>query len=314
MSPRPRAAETTSGPVLSRDMEQAREDYLGYLRYERRLSNYTVDAYASDLIKYLTWLSGHGLRTLAEVNQTVLERFLTEEGRRGLSSRTMARRLSCLRGFHGYFRRRGRSDVDPTEGLDGPRREQRLPRVLTVEEATRLVEAPSGQNPAGLRDRGVLELMYGSGLRVSETLDLSVNALRLEDEFVRVVGKGDRERLVPLTPASVRALKTYLHDGRPRLVRGRDPENVFLNQRGGRLSRMGLWRILRRHALTAGLAHDFHPHVLRHSFATHLLEGGADLRVIQELLGHVSVTTTEIYSRVDRSFLKEVHRTFHPRS
>lgn len=308
------ARTASRGPLkLPAALEQAREDYLGYLRYERRLSDHTVDAYASDLIRYLTWLVGRGHRHLAGLDRAELERFLSEETRRGLSSRTLARRLSCIRGFHGYFRRRRRLGSDPTEGVDLPRQDRKLPRVLTVAEACRLVESPEGDRPGGLRDRALLELMYGSGLRVSEVLGLGMESLRLREGFLRVVGKGDRERAVPLTRTSVRMLQTYLGEGRPRLVRGSDPGTVFLNQRGGRLSRMGLWRILKAHARKAGLSREFHPHMLRHSFATHLLEGGADLRVIQELLGHASVTTTQIYTQVDRGMLREVHRRFHPR-
>jgi integrase/recombinase XerD len=186
--------------------------------------------------------------------------------------------------------------------------------VLTVEEAARLVESPRGSDPRALRDRAMLELLYGSGLRVSEVLELPQDALRLSEAQVRVVGKGRRERVVPLTGISVRTLRAYLRDGRPALAGPRTPDQVFLNRRGGKLSRMGLWRILAGYARAAGLDRGFHPHMLRHSFATHLLEGGADLRVIQELLGHSSVTTTEIYTQVDRGFRQEVHRKFHPRS
>jgi len=309
--PRKRAPEAP--PPLPKGLEGARDDFLGYLRYERRLSEYTVDAYASDLIKYFTWLSGRGFGSPEGVRTADLERYLSEEGERGLSARTLARRLSCLRGFYGYMRRRRRLDGDPTEGLEPPRRERSLPRVLSVDEARRLVESADPGRPAGLRDRAVLEVMYGSGLRVSEVLCLDAGALRLREGFLRVVGKGDKERAVPLTRPSVRALRAYLDRGRPHLVRDRDPGPLFLNQRGGKLSRMGLWRILRHYAVAAGVETDFHPHMLRHSFATHLLEGGADLRVIQELLGHASVTTTQIYTQVDRGLLREVHRRYHPR-
>lgn len=309
----PRRAGPEGPPPLPKALEGARDDFLGYLRYERRLSEYTVDAYASDLIKYFTWLNRCGFRSPEGVRTEDLERYLSEEGGRGLSARTLARRLSCLRGFYGYMRRRRRMEGDPTQGLLPPRRERRLPRVLSVEEARRLVESADSGRPGGLRDRAMLEIMYGSGLRVSEVLGLTVDALRLREGFLRVVGKGDKERAVPLTRPSVRALRSYLDRGRPDLVRGRDPGLVFLNQRGGKLSRMGLWRILRRHAVAAGVDADFHPHMLRHSFATHLLEGGADLRVIQELLGHASVTTTQIYTQVDRGLLREVHRRYHPR-
>jgi integrase/recombinase XerD len=253
------------------------------------------------------------LTLLTEVTAADLEAYITQEGDRGLSARTLARRLSCLRGFHGYLRRRHPGSVDPTEGLELPRRGRTLPRVLSIEEAGRLLETADGVDPAGLRDRAVLEVMYGSGLRVSETLGVPVDALKLREGFLRVIGKGDRERAVPLTSPAVTALQAYLDRGRPALAGTRDPGTLFLNQRGGKLSRMGLWRILHRRALAAGIEPDFHPHMLRHSFATHLLEGGADLRVIQELLGHASVTTTQIYTQVDRNLLKEVHRRFHPR-
>jgi integrase/recombinase XerD len=183
-----------------------------------------------------------------------------------------------------------------------------------VDEARRLVESPAGEDPLALRDRALLELLYGSGLRVSEARTLAPEGLRLDERYLRVVGKGDRERIVPLTRPSVRAIRRYLQDGRPALAGKKDPGTLFLNRRGGRLSRMGIWGILHGHARATGMPGDFHPHVLRHSFATHLLEGGADLRVIQELLGHASITTTQIYTHVDRGFLKEVHRKFHPRA
>ena len=299
--------------ALPPDLDRAREDYLAYLRYERRLSDDTVDAYASDLIRYLTWLGAQGSTRMEDVERGALERFFNTEGDRGLASRTLARRLSCLRGFHGYLRRRKGAPEDPTEGLEPPRRGKSLPRVLSVEEAIRVVEAPEGDSPGRLRDRAILELMYGSGLRVSEVLDLSLEALRLKEKLVHVLGKGDKERIVPLTGSSVQTLNQYLKRGRPLLTGASDPGYIFLNRRGGRLSRMGLWRILRGYAVRAGIDREFHPHMLRHSFATHLLEGGADLRVIQELLGHASVATTQIYTHVDRGFLQEVHRRFHPR-
>lgn len=305
----PRLADRVLGPAL----EAHREDYLGHLRFERRLSDRTVDAYASDVLAYLLWLQDNGHPDLGRVDRGVAESYLASLGAAGLSPRSVARKLSSLRGFHGYLHRRGRLAEDPIEGLDPPRRERRLPGVLSIEEATRLVESARERDPLGLRDRAMLEIMYGSGLRVSEVLSLEGDRLRLRERFVIVRGKGDRERAVPLTAPCLAALRRYLADGRPALVSGRDPGRVFLNRRGGPLSRMGLWRVLRRHAVRADLPAEFHPHVLRHSFATHLLEGGADLRVIQELLGHASVTTTQIYTQVDRSLLREVHRRFHPR-
>jgi integrase/recombinase XerD len=292
----------------------ARDDYLAYLRYERRLADTTVDAYASDILFYMRWLAQRKEADLAEVSSHMLEAFLQAERDRGVSSRTLGRRVSTLRGFHAYLQRRRQSPEDPTGVLDTPRPGRRLPRALSVEAARKLVETPEGDAPRDLRDRAILELMYGSGLRVSEVIQMPPESLRLREGYVRVLGKGDKERAVPLTGASTKALRRYLADGRPTLARKRDGGTLFLNFRGGQLSRMGLWRIIRRHAVTAGLEDGFHPHMLRHSFATHLLEGGADLRVIQELMGHMSVTTTQIYTQVDRGFLREVHRRFHPRS
>jgi integrase/recombinase XerD len=310
----PRKTAALEAPALPGRLDAALEDYVSYLRYERRLAERTVEAYAADLSGYLRWLAQCGTETPDRVGRDALETYLAAEGKRGVSGRTLARRLSCLRGFHGYLKRRRGAPEDPTEALEPPRRGRRLPRVLGVEEMTRLIESPGGTDPLDLRDRAMLELMYGSGLRVSEVLDLAPEGIRADEKFVRVVGKGDKERAIPLTEASLTAIERWLEDGRPRLTARRDPGTLFVNRRGGRLSRMGLWRMLRRRAAAAGLPGDVHPHVLRHSFATHLLEGGADLRVIQELLGHVSVTTTQIYSQVDRGFLLEVHRQFHPRS
>jgi len=300
--------------ALPPGLEAYREDYVGHLRFERRLSERTIEAYAGDLGDYLEHLAAAGSRDLEGVGRERVETYLATLGAAGLSPRTLARKLSCLRGFHGYLRRRRRLETDPTEGLEAPRRGMRLPRALTVEETSRLLDpGMKPETPAALRDQAMLELMYGSGLRVSEVLMLIPGQIALDKEFVVVRGKGDRERAVPLTRPSITAVRDYLARGRDALVRGRDPGTVFLNARGGRLSRMGLWRILRRRAAAAGLPDTVHPHVLRHSFATHLLEGGADLRVIQELLGHASVTTTQIYTRVDQGFLREVHRRFHPR-
>lgn len=305
--------EPRSRQPLPHDLARARDDYLGYLRYERRLADHSVDAYAGDLQAYLTWLADHGHQDLDRIDRDELEAFMADQGRSGLSPRTLARRLSCLRGFHGYHHRRS-DRPDPTEGLDTPRAGKKLPRTLSITEVLRLLESPAGDAPIALRDRAMLELMYGSGLRTAEVLLLEPESLRLGETFVRVLGKGSKERVIPLTPPSVEAILTWLGTGRPRLVRRRDPGTVFVNGRGGRLSRMGLWRILRGHARRARLPREFHPHMLRHSFATHLLEGGADLRVIQELLGHASVNTTQIYTQVDRGMLQEVHRNFHPRA
>ena len=307
------------------------EGFLDGLRTGRRLSLHTLDAYARDLADYAAFAHRHGVRGWEEAGPTLVDGYFAALLARGLSSATVARRRSALRGFHAALARRaggsagpGR-EADPFSGLPPPRRERRLPHALAPEEIERLLAQPQGEEPLALRDRALFELAYASGLRASELCGLDRTRLHLGDLSVSVLGKGNRARLVPFGRAAARALREYLERGRPVLAAprrrartaagraGTRHDAVFLNARGGRLGRVGFWKILRGHARAAGLGARVHPHALRHSFATHLLQGGADLRVVQELLGHASVTTTAIYTHLDRAYLREVHRTFHPR-
>jgi integrase/recombinase XerD len=233
--------------------------------------------------------------------------------RRGLAGTTVARRRSALRGFHAYLIERGER-VDPLTDLPPARRERKLPHALSVEEIERLIAQPAAEHPAGSRDRALLELAYASGLRVTELCTLERTQLDFAERCVRVTGKGGKQRIVPFGQAAAAALREWLESGRARMAPRARHDAVFVNRRGTPLSRMGFWKILRAHARAAGLTSRVHPHALRHSFATHLLEGGADLRVVQELLGHASVTTTAIYTHLDRAYLREVHRSFHPRA
>ncbi|HKQ59185.1 MAG TPA: tyrosine-type recombinase/integrase, partial [Candidatus Eisenbacteria bacterium] len=225
----------------------------------------------------------------------------------------VARRRSALRGFHAHLARHGTTAADPLAQLPPPRRERKLPHALAQDDIERLIAQPQGNAPLALRDRAMLELAYASGLRVSELLAVETTQLDLAGRSVTVTGKRDKQRTVPFGRAAEKALEDWLDRGRAQVVRDGRSRLVFVNARGGALSRMGFWKILRGHARAAGLATRVHPHALRHSFATHLLEGGADLRVVQELLGHASVATTAIYTHLDRGYLREVHRTFHPR-
>lgn len=308
-----RTATTEELPPPLRD-QGALDDWLAHLAFERRLAERTLAAYGGDLTRHLRWLEARG-RGLSEVRPGELEAWLTALFEAKYRATSRARHVAALKSFYAWAARRNLIPADPAEPLAGPRTGRRLPRVLTVEEARRLMQAPRGDEPLAVRDRAMLETMYGLGLRVSELVDLPLERLDLEAGLVRILGKGSRERLVPLGGCAARALAEWLERGRPTLTRGRGGHSrVFVNARGGPLTRMGFWKILRAHARAAGLAAGLHPHALRHSFATHLLEGGADLRVVQELLGHASITTTQIYTEVDRDYLREVHRTFHPRA
>jgi integrase/recombinase XerD len=286
---------------------------LDELRTGRRLSPRTLDAYARDLDDYAAFATRHDVGSWGTVSPTLVDGYFAHLHRRGLAAATVARRRAALRGFHGWLQRRAEAEDDPLALLPAPRRDRRLPHVLSVEDIERLIAQPQGERPLALRDRALFELAYGSGLRVSELVGLERRSLHLRERSVSVAGKGDKQRAVPFGRAAAGALQRYLEHGRPALCERARHDRVFANARGGPLSRMGFWKILRRHAQAAGLATRVHPHALRHSFATHLLQGGADLRVVQELLGHASVATTAIYTHLDRAYLREVHRTFHPR-
>jgi integrase/recombinase XerD len=303
--PRPAVLPALDGPL---------ERFLEELLKGRRLSENTVNAYARDLADYRAFALGHGLAGWPEVTSTFVDAYFARLLKRGLSGATVARRRSALRGFHAWLARGTGEASGPLDDLPPARRERRLPRALSVEEVATLLEQPSGEEPLRLRDRAMLELGYGSGLRVSELCGLKRADLDLANRLVTVIGKRDKQRTVPFGRAAERALRAYLDRARPLIVRRERHDFVFANARGRGLSRMGFWKILRDHARAAGIAGPVHPHLLRHSFATHLLIGGADLRVVQELLGHASVATTAIYTHLDRAYLREVHRTFHPRA
>ncbi|HEX5635368.1 MAG TPA: site-specific tyrosine recombinase [Gemmatimonadales bacterium] len=290
------------------------DGWLDELRRGRRLSPRTVDAYGRDLADYAAFAQRHQLAGWAEATLTFVDGYFASLERRGLSSATVSRRRSTLRGFHGFLARAGHRADDPVALLPAPRRERKLPHALPLGDLEALIAHPQGEEPLALRDRAMLELAYGSGLRVSELTGLLRSQVDLGGKALQVTGKGDKQRVVPFGRAASAALRAWLERGRPQLAPHARHDAVFVNARGGRLSRMGWWKILQGHARGAGVTARVHPHALRHSFATHLLEGGADLRVVQELLGHASITTTAIYTHLDRGYLREVHRQFHPRA
>lgn len=307
-------SRVTAPPGAASALAPAVEGWLDELRRARRLSPRTLDAYQRDLQDYTAFARRHRLSAWREASTTFVDGYFAHLLRAGRASTTVARRRSTLRGFHAWLTRVGERADDPVALLPPPRRERRLPHALSVDDVERLLAAPEGDGPIALRDRALLELGYGSGLRVSELVGLERARTDLAGHAVCVIGKGDKERVVPFGRAAAAALAAWLERGRPRMAARARHDRVFCNARGGPLSRMGWWRILRGLTRRAGLTTRVHPHALRHSFATHLLIGGADLRVVQELLGHASVTTTAIYTHLDRAYLREVHRQFHPRA
>lgn len=314
------------------EIEQASGAYLDHLAIERGLSNNTVGSYRRDLARYHDYLAGAGIHTLGEITPETLRTFLQaaaagEDGKKPLATSSIARLMACLRGFHGFTFSERLSSVDPTENLENPRLARPLPKALTITQTRALLEAFSGEDPASLRSRALLETLYASGARVSEVCALDVDDLGIlagseagktgenPITLVTVTGKGNKQRLVPLGEYAVNALEAYLVRARPQLAqKGRGSSALFLNLRGGRLSRQSAWNIIREAAEKAGIKTAVSPHSLRHSFATHMLEGGADVRVVQELLGHVNVTTTQIYTKVTATLLREVYQETHPRA
>jgi integrase/recombinase XerD len=305
---------TVAQPVRERRFEDLVLDFLAYLEFERGLSRNTLDAYRSDLLQYGRFLEERHATADAATSSDVAD-FLAELGRKSASPATIHRKAACLRSFYRHLRREGVRDSDPTASLSAPRRGRKLPQVLSKAEVDRLLTQPRGTEPAALRDRALLELMYACGLRASEAISLEVSDIDLEDGLLRARGKGSKERIVPVGQGALGAVRVYLQRGRPKLVRRKPSESkLFVNFRGGPLTRQGLYKIVRRHAQTAGLADRMSPHTLRHTFATHLLAGGCDLRSVQEMLGHADVSTTQLYTHLSSGRLKEVYFKAHPRA
>jgi integrase/recombinase XerD len=289
------------------------ERFQEYLALEDGASPRTLEAYGRDLDRLTVWCTTKGVGAPAALTPALLRDFVYHLKDIGLSPASIRRSVSATRTYFKFMIGEGQMQSDPSERLETPRKWLTLPEVLTVDEVSRLLSAVSLDEPLVFRDRAMLELAYGAGLRVSEWIDLGVQDLMLEDGVIRVFGKGSKERLVPIGRSAIGAVGMYLRELRPRLERGEGKGRLFLNARGKPLSRMGAWKILRKYVTLAGIEKHVSPHTLRHSFATHLLEGGADLRAVQEMLGHADISTTQIYTHVDREYLRSVHKQFHPR-
>jgi integrase/recombinase XerD len=297
------------------------ERYLDHLAVERGLSEHTLSAYRRDLRRYVAFLTRRDLHDPGAVEEATIRSFVASlsasthgADEAPYQASSVARTLSAVRSFHRFLLREGVTDLDPAAGVPQPRLPRSLPRPIPLEDVRRLLEAPDDETPSGIRDRAILELLYGSGLRISELTGLDVDDIDLEEGSVRVLGKGGKEREVPLGSFGRDAATAYLTRGRPALATAGSRGAVFLNARGGRLSRQSCARILGRYVRLAGIERRVTLHTLRHSFATHLLEGGADVRVVQELLGHASVATTQIYTLVTARHLREVYDESHPRA
>lgn len=287
-------------------------DYLAYLSVERGASSLTVEAYGRDLDRWLSFLSDKGVR----VEEAVYDDVASWEAacsERGLAPSSVKRAMSSLKGFYRYLVREGLTDSNPCDGVALPKLSERLPEVLSIDAVDKLLSQNFGQGTAGQRNRALLEVLYGCGLRASEACGLDVGDVSLEEGFLKVRGKGGKERVVPIAGAAERALRAYLDDGRRRLAARKASRAVFLNLRGGRLTRQSVHAIVSACGRKVGME-SLHPHTLRHSFATHLLEGGADLRVIQEMLGHADISTTQVYTHVSSGHLKEEYMAAHPRA
>ena len=295
------------------DLEAARREYLGYLAVERGSSGNTVAAYGRDLRRYVSWLAELGVSDPEDVTRELVEAHVAELTETGLAPASVERAVSAIKGLHRFMVSDGICSAHPTSDLPLPAKPARLPDVISVEDAGRLLDQPFPRTPTGLRDRAVLEVLYGCGLRASELMGLDLRAVLLDEELLRVFGKGEKERVVPILGTAAEALGAYLERGRGALEGRRPTQAVFLNARGGRLTRQSVHAIVEKYGRVVGIR-GLHPHTLRHSFATHLLEGGADLRAVQELLGHANVATTQLYTHVDRSHIRRVYLAAHPRA
>ncbi len=294
-------------------LDQLTDQFINYLVVEKGLSRNTVAAYSKDLILYVESLRENGISDIADADMTLVLKHLIDLRDAGLGPRSRARHLVTLRGFYRFLVHEKILETNPAKVVDLPRTGQKLPDILKVEDVARLLEAPHASKPLGMRDAAMLELLYAAGLRVSELIKVGIANINLEACFVLVLGKGSKERVVPIGQVARKKIDAYLGSGRPVLLKGRPSPYLFVTRSAVPMTRQGFWKLLKQYALRAGISHKITPHTIRHSFATHLLERGADLRSVQVMLGHVDISTTQIYTHVAQERLKAVHTQYHPR-
>ena len=295
-------------------MQMFLKEYLAHIKLEKNLSKNTVSSYKNDITAFISYLKNKGKEDPSIISSNDIGGFFKTLNELGLSGSSSARYFSSLKGFFLYLLKNKYILKNPIEKITAPKIAKRLPGVLDVNEIDKILSAPEVNDKLGLRDKAILELFYACGTRVSELIDLKVNDLFFDDEIIRVFGKGSKERLIPIGSSAINWVGEYLKKSRPLLMKkSKSENNLFLNSRGSKLSRMGVWKIIDRYVKEAGIEKEVHPHTFRHSFATHLLEGGADLRAVQEMLGHADISTTQIYTHVDRDYIKQIHKQYHPR-
>jgi integrase/recombinase XerD len=307
-----RSRENPAAKHLPANFARALGDFLDYLRLAGGRSERTCAAYRSDLEEYMTFVRARGVTKIGDISPETVGAYLSSSAMGRKKTSSVARQLSAIKGFHGYRVMIGRSTSNPARLIPAPRLGRKLPVVLSVEEINRILAGPCRAEPRERRDRAILEILYAAGLRISEIAGLRITDLLFSEQLIRVWGKGNRERIVPVGRSAIEAVNIYLHDGRSRFVGPRSGDFVFLSAHKRPFSRTGLWNIVRRWVSAAGIEKQVTPHTFRHTFATHLLEGGADLRAVQAMLGHESLSTTQIYTHLDRQYLREVPRSYHP--
>ena len=295
-------------------MKRLLKEYLALLKFEKNLSDNSIASYKFDLIKFIDYAGLYDIKDWNDVDSHLITKYFEYQRKTGIGSASSGRYLSSIKGMFGYLADNNYIEVNPTEKIASAKIKRKLPVVLSFNEIEEIINAPNEKDKLGLRDRAMLELLYSSGLRVGELITIKISDLFFDDEVIRVVGKGSKQRIIPVGESAVKWITEYLTSSRPLIEkRGKSLGILFLNSRGGGLSRMGVWKIVDKYTKAAGIERDVHPHTFRHSFATHLLEGGADLRAVQEMLGHADISTTQIYTHIDRDYIKQMHKDFHPR-
>jgi integrase/recombinase XerD len=294
-------------------IDELLDRFYNYLAVERRLAGNTLESYSRDLKKYFEFLDSRNTKSVLLSTRVDLLTFLNRERKRGLSTRSLARTLSSIKTFFKYLVQDGLLDKNPLQDVETPRQERKLPNILSVSEVEALIKAPDIATPLGLRNRALFELIYATGLRVSELVSLTVNSINVEAGYILVLGKGSKERVIPVGEEALKWVKRYVTESRHKLLAGKNSKYLFTNRSGMRMTRQGFWKIIKKYCLQLGIIKKISPHSLRHSFASHLLEGGADLRSVQSMLGHEDISTTQIYTHVARDRLKTVHDKYHPR-